>query len=298
MCPTVSGTNPRLGDRETATHRESPPSSAHRYRVAGEAALPRVCSALLHQFLQQTPMRESLGLASKTLVAIGPRSHTGLVSLARGAASLSCLGKYEMILTVLTKRGAGACPRCAGDRREPLAPNLYRCTSGALTEIVETLHVGFEFPWGGGQPIYERRVRQDREQCGNEYQEGVPMLENIPTCDCGTFAVGVCIEDREPVCGSHSNLTDDGKRRCDTHRTEFDRAAKIARARQSSGLDQPSRPDSALPAGYGICRECATAVPLRNQEFAEFHRPGEAVVTTFEGPTTCEGSNRRVVGAV
>lgn len=55
-----------------------------------------------------------------------------------------------------------------------------------------------------------------RRLCGHQYQDFAPSPGTVPpTCSCGTFAIGLCVECNLPVCGLHSSISD-GRRLCQT----------------------------------------------------------------------------------
>jgi hypothetical protein len=98
---------------------------------------------------------------------------------------------------------AMSCPSCAGTSRTLLAPGFYRCTSLVTTRT-------------GGPGLTDARlgppVIDTTTECGREYQEGQSSGAAL-ICSCGTFAIGVCAEAGEPVCGTHSALLH-GRRLC------------------------------------------------------------------------------------
>lgn len=101
----------------------------------------------------------------------------------------------------------GTCPECGGTSREPIAPGYWQCTSvihePAVTVVADPAT-------GGPRPITTVVERI----CRAQYQEGAVKSEAV--CRCGTFAIGLCAECREPVCGIHSSMIDD-RRLCDIH---------------------------------------------------------------------------------
>jgi len=62
--------------------------------------------------------------------------------------------------------------------------------------------------------------------CGNTYQEGAPEI--VEECNCGTFAIGRCVDCRQPVCGVHSALWE-GRRLCMSHVHEAHATAESQR---------------------------------------------------------------------
>lgn len=50
---------------------------------------------------------------------------------------------------------------------------------------------------------------QSAVRCGTLYLEMTPAaFPTPPLCDCGTYAIGVCRDCEQPVCGFHSTLYD------------------------------------------------------------------------------------------
>jgi hypothetical protein len=95
------------------------------------------------------------------------------------------------------------CPSCGGNSRTPIAPGFYRCTSLVTTRT-------------GGPGLTNSRIGppviDTTTECGQEYQEGQSSGAAL-TCNCGTFAIGLCAEDGKPICGTHSALFH-GRRLC------------------------------------------------------------------------------------
>ena len=90
----------------------------------------------------------------------------------------------------------GHCPMCGGTARSILAPGFYRCESVNTLGVVR--HLGLQ------QPV--------QAACGHEYQEAASAANAL--CQiCGTFAVGICQDCHQLVCGIHSKLISD-KRIC------------------------------------------------------------------------------------
>lgn len=123
-----------------------------------------------------------------------------------------------------------SCPTCGGTSSKPIAPTLAECTS-----IVEEVVVTWQPAGPGGQmvqvPVTNSRV------CGARYPtpgSGGPM----PSCACGTFAVGTCVECGAYVCGDCSEVVD-GRRLC--HKDMSEARDRIEAATAAALADEHRR---------------------------------------------------------
>lgn len=101
------------------------------------------------------------------------------------------------------------CPSCNGSERRAIAPGFWECTS----TITDEVRVGDEWqPAGpGGQMVpVAPRFEQTERPCGHRYQDAAGVSEEgqyasgPQTCGlCTVFAIGLCAECRQPICGDH-----------------------------------------------------------------------------------------------
>lgn len=123
-----------------------------------------------------------------------------------------------------------ACPKCGGTRRKALGRNYFLCE-----EQVAVPTRGWApapLPAFLGEMVPVDGVRHIA--CGHRYQEEPAMGDQLPTCGCGMFAIGVCRACQTPVCG-HSECSDrvGGELLCVTHvaeRRREDRERELERA--------------------------------------------------------------------
>jgi hypothetical protein len=139
------------------------------------------------------------------------------------------------------------CPSCGGTAREAIAPGWWRCLS--------TVTFSGPGPGAGAPPggRFGPATVSSSSVCGNTYAEageGSPM--NTATCSCGTFAIGICTECGEPVCGNCS-VVSGGKR---IHRTlarkraaaQADLAAQATRVTEEAREREREEDEAALQA--------------------------------------------------
>ncbi len=69
-----------------------------------------------------------------------------------------------------------ACPKCGGADAHEIAPGYYQCES----------------------------TDSDGDRCHNRYQAGAQAHNHL--CQCGTFAIGRCVDCGDWICGDHSSL--------------------------------------------------------------------------------------------
>ena len=76
--------------------------------------------------------------------------------------------------------------------------------------------------------------------CNTSFAEGPGPAAGAPMCDCGTYAIGICVECHKPVCGqSHCSRTgSDGRRRCTLHASEREAAAERARREANAAQNE------------------------------------------------------------
>jgi hypothetical protein len=123
-----------------------------------------------------------------------------------------------------------ACPTCGGSNREAIAPGWWRCRSDVISRIPGP---GYGAPPTGqfGPEWIDVAV-----PCGSTYAEGIGQGPIAPACSCGTFAIGICEECGEPVCGECSGMYG-GKRIHDRHalqRVDAQRQQETENARRES----------------------------------------------------------------
>lgn len=109
------------------------------------------------------------------------------------------------------------CPQCGSGMRRPISPGYWECLGTLVYEV----------------PVYDRgpaaaptMIPQGR-RCGHRYADGIPGTATL-TCSCGTFAIGLCTDCGQPVCGDCGDIFN-GKRRCGDHL----RNARFAAAEQA-----------------------------------------------------------------
>lgn len=130
-----------------------------------------------------------------------------------------------------------ACPECGGSERRPLASNYFECTTPvAKTERIFAPRPG-HMP-GPGIPV-EAIDRTYYVPCGHRYQEGAATA-GAPTCACGMFAVGVCLDCRTPVCGHHHEAVG-GNVYCSKHGPARTREAKAQELRTAQQVRQSAK---------------------------------------------------------
>lgn len=145
----------------------------------------------------------------------------------------------------------GTCPECGGSSREPIAPGYWQCTS-VIREPAVT--VVTDLATGGPRPI----TTVGERICRAQYQEGAMNVEAV--CRCGTFAVGLCAECREPVCGIHSSMIDD-RRLCDGHASAA-RAAIREKAEAEAAAEASAR-EAALARDEAVRQQRVQAARAR-----------------------------------
>jgi hypothetical protein len=110
---------------------------------------------------------------------------------------------------------AMSCPECGGLERRALSYNYFECTS-QVARVQRTFAPRPGHMPGPGVPV-EAIDRTYYEVCGHQYQEGAAPT-GVPTCACGMFAVGACVDCGTPVCGRAAcNVSADGKVCCAEH---------------------------------------------------------------------------------
>jgi hypothetical protein len=80
------------------------------------------------------------------------------------------------------------CPKCGGQKLKLIASSSYECLS----------------------------FDSDAYICHARFQIADDVRTSTETCDCGTFAIGRCVECDRSVCGEHSELVG-GRRLCERH---------------------------------------------------------------------------------
>ena len=114
------------------------------------------------------------------------------------------------------------CPACGGTRSAPIAPGYVECTS----IVVDRAFTGPLPDEGPPGPDYLDTARH----CGRRYHVSQPIGAGpVVSCACGTFAIGLCVECGNAVCGDHS-VFDQGRRVCAYHVQERQQAAAAHRA--------------------------------------------------------------------
>ncbi|HWB69896.1 MAG TPA: hypothetical protein VG518_07950 [Solirubrobacterales bacterium] len=84
---------------------------------------------------------------------------------------------------------AVACPKCGGEALKLISPGLYECES----------------------------FDSDAYICRHRFQTAsAPQAGEQAICPCGTYAIGLCAECGQAVCGDHSDMVA-SKRLCDQH---------------------------------------------------------------------------------
>lgn len=132
-----------------------------------------------------------------------------------------------------------ACPACGGSDRVPIAPGLWVCTTVLVERVPGPGAIGVP-----GQPMVVETTRA----CANQYQEydASTLASGLPTCSCGTFAVGTCAVCGEPRCGNCSTMFS-GTRQCWVHVNEA-RLQAETRARDAEAAfrkDQRAKEEAA-----------------------------------------------------
>lgn len=113
-----------------------------------------------------------------------------------------------------------ACPTCGGTNRSLIAPGYYQCRSIIRWSTRTWVPAPGYLP-GPGVPMAPIDTWHERA-CTDQYQEGDAVTAQLPLCACFTYAVGICADCKNPVCGVHSELVGD-LRRCFQHSAEFRR---------------------------------------------------------------------------
>jgi hypothetical protein len=121
------------------------------------------------------------------------------------------------------------CPSCGGTRRKAIAPGWWQCSSEVATQAPG--------PGRGAPPTGRFGPTEivSASQCGEVYSEASTLEQppSVPSCSCGTFAIGVCAQCGEPVCGICSGMYS-GKRE---HRLHAEERAD-AEARAATALER------------------------------------------------------------
>lgn len=92
-----------------------------------------------------------------------------------------------------------SCPRCGGTSYKVIAPGYFECASTVFVPgPVATAEGTVVMPVPGAV-------------CGHRYQAGQPGTAQV--CSCGTFAIGLCQDCGDPVCGDCSLMVG-GQRLC------------------------------------------------------------------------------------
>lgn len=114
-----------------------------------------------------------------------------------------------------------SCPVCGGVEAAPISPGYVQCESVRIDRLHLPPNAG---PVSGGPPFIEREA-----VCGHRYH--LPQgREGAGSCECGTFAIGLCSSCGRDVCGDHSDLRA-GRRECVTcQRAAADLEQEHARA--------------------------------------------------------------------
>ena len=86
-----------------------------------------------------------------------------------------------------------SCPRCGGNAYKIISPGYFECTSAILV------------PGPVATPQGTAIMPVPALTCGLRYQAG--SAGDARTCSCGTYAVGLCKDCIDPVCGDHSLMT-------------------------------------------------------------------------------------------
>ena len=127
-----------------------------------------------------------------------------------------------------------SCPSCGGSRRKAIAPGWWQCSSEVISESPGP---------GRGAPQtgeFGPDALISASRCGNVYAEASAPKElpAVPSCSCGTFAIGICVKCGEPVCGICSGVYS-GNREHHLHVEERARAkAQTAAALEKAREDE------------------------------------------------------------
>jgi thioredoxin len=116
------------------------------------------------------------------------------------------------------------CPSCGGAERRPIGLNFFECTS-QVAFVVRSWAPRPGYMPGPGVPM-EPVDQTEYKVCGHHYTEGAASSVT-PTCACGMFAIGRCVECGEPLCGKNACHALIGGR---MHCREHARAAREAKA--------------------------------------------------------------------
>jgi len=122
------------------------------------------------------------------------------------------------------------CPTCGSSDADEIAPGYWECRAVRIVTTVEHLPDA-RFP-GQLRPQQSQHVLR----CATRFQAaGATGSEPNVNCECGTFAIGNCMECGKPTCGDCSTRAE-GQRVCVAHVREAQAKAAIAQTEREAAI--------------------------------------------------------------